>query len=202
MATAASLLAPPIAAAAAVPPHASSSLPVSRSATLPPAPTPPEAPNTTHAAVASLRSQGIDVRLATELMYKGIPITSPAALQYFGAAPDRPQVYLGDYLLLQTLGEGEFGKVKLGVHKSYGEEVAVKLIRRDRASKPKSLGEQSIKMSKIDREIAVLRSIRHPNIVRLYEVVTTDRYIGIVLEYASGTFIPLNLTSMCGASMS
>jgi serine/threonine protein kinase len=43
----------------------------------------------------------------------------------------RPLTHVaGPYLLLQTLGEGEFGKVKLGSHNQWGEEVAVKLIKR------------------------------------------------------------------------
>lgn len=33
------------------------------------------------------------------------------------------QIKLGPYLLLQTLGEGEFGKVKLGIHTETGQEV-------------------------------------------------------------------------------
>ncbi|KAF8630725.1 hypothetical protein AX15_002747 [Amanita polypyramis BW_CC] len=41
-------------------------------------------------------------------------------------------------------------------------------------------------MSKIEREIEVLRILKHPNIVRLYDVIETDKYIGIILEYASG----------------
>lgn len=38
----------------------------------------------------------------------------PLVKQYFAEHPRRPQVSFGPYLLLQTLGEGEFGKVKLG----------------------------------------------------------------------------------------
>jgi protein-serine/threonine kinase len=53
-------------------------------------------------------------------------------------------------LLLQTLGEGEFGKVKLGLHATWGEEVAVKLIRRGNV-------ENALRMSKVEREIEVLR---------------------------------------------
>ena len=37
--------------------------------------------------------------------------------------------------------------------------------------------------------------MRHPHIVRLHEVVETDKYIGIVLEYASGE-LPLYLLRM------
>ncbi|KAJ7204836.1 kinase-like domain-containing protein [Mycena pura] len=81
--------------------------------------------------------------------------------------------------MLQTLGEGEFGKVKLGIHSKFGEEVAVKLIRRDTV-------DSEAKMVKIAREIELLDKLKHPNIVRLYDVVETDKFFGIVLEYASG----------------
>ncbi|CAG8644428.1 12052_t:CDS:2, partial [Acaulospora morrowiae] len=85
----------------------------------------------------------------------------------------------GPYLLLQTLGEGEFGKVKLGIHVDTGEEVAIKLIRKESVDTPSRL-------TKIEREIGVLRRVMHPNIVKLYDVFETDRYIGIIMEYASG----------------
>jgi protein-serine/threonine kinase len=52
--------------------------------------------------------------------------------------------------LLQTLGEGEFGKVKLGIHTEYGVQTAIKLIRRG------SLDDQ-VRASKVEREIDVLR---------------------------------------------
>lgn len=122
-----------------------------------------------------------------------LPIASPAALSYFAAHPRRPQVYFGDYLLLQTLGEGEFGKVKLGVHRQYGEETAIKLIKRERVAAAEAEEQQQqhthadgSKMSKVEREISVLKLLRHPNIVHLYEVIESERYIGIVLEYGAG----------------
>ena len=64
--------------------------------------------------------------------------------------PRRTIPKFGPYLLLQTLGEGEFGKVKLGLHMQWGEEVAVKLIRRGNI-------DTSARMSKVEREIEVLR---------------------------------------------
>ncbi|KAG0365073.1 hypothetical protein BGX24_004279, partial [Mortierella sp. AD032] len=78
-----------------------------------------------------------------------------------------------------TLGEGEFAKVKLGMHADSGEEVAIKLIRRQSI-------DNTPRINKIGREISVLRTIRHPNIIALYDVIETERYIGIVIEYASG----------------
>jgi protein-serine/threonine kinase len=61
-----------------------------------------------------------------------------------------------------------------------GVQVAIKLIRRE------SLGTNPSRLPKINREITILRELSHPNIVRLHEMVETDRYIGIILEYASG----------------
>jgi protein-serine/threonine kinase len=92
----------------------------------------------------------------------------------------RKETRFGDYILGQTLGEGEFGKVKMGWKREGGVQVAIKLIRRD------TLGNNPSRLPKIYREIAILRGLQHPNIVRLHEMVETERHIGIILEYASG----------------
>jgi protein-serine/threonine kinase len=68
----------------------------------------------------------------------------------------------------------------MGWKRDGGVQVAIKLIRRD------SLGNNPSRLPKIYREIAILRGLQHPNIVRLHEMVETERHIGIILEYASG----------------
>src|SRR5271163_210567 len=92
----------------------------------------------------------------------------------------RKDVQFGEYMLGQTLGEGEFGKVKLGWKKDGSTQVAIKLIRRE------SVATNPTRLPKIYREISILRDLAHPNIVRLHEMVETERHIGIILEYASG----------------
>ncbi|KAI8097981.1 kinase-like domain-containing protein [Gilbertella persicaria] len=87
--------------------------------------------------------------------------------------------YFGPYLLLQTLGEGEFAKVKAGVHVKTNQEVAIKLMRKD-------LVKHAALETKLEREISVLKSVRHPYIVQLFEVLTIKNYIGIVLQRAAG----------------
>ncbi|KAJ4271470.1 hypothetical protein NW762_000173 [Fusarium torreyae] len=86
----------------------------------------------------------------------------------------------GDFILGNTIGEGEFGKVKLGWKQDSSVQVAIKLIKRD------SVGSNPSRFAKIYREVAILRGVQHPNIVRLIDKVETDRHIGIILEYASG----------------
>ncbi|SCV03149.1 LAMI_0H05864g1_1 [Lachancea mirantina] len=104
-----------------------------------------------------------------------------------GSFPRRKKnVTFGPYIVGSTLGEGEFGKVKLGWSKSTAsanevpKQVAIKLIRRD------SIPKHSEKEIKVYREINALKHLNHPNIVRLEEVLQNSKYIGIVLEYASG----------------
>lgn len=77
-------------------------------------------------------------------------VLHPSVHAFKQAHPTRPMIALGHYILLQTLGEGEFGKVKLGVHSDYGVEVAIKLIRRG------TLDDEQ-RASKVEREIEVLR---------------------------------------------
>lgn len=92
------------------------------------------------------------------------------------------EVRFGAYILGSTLGEGEFGKVKLGWRKDGKQpsQVAIKLIKRDTILKDL---ESEVK---IHREINLLKLLSHPNIVNLVEVMKSGKYIGIVLEYASG----------------
>ena len=92
----------------------------------------------------------------------------------------RKETRFGEYMLGQTLGEGEFGKVKLGWKTDGSVQVAIKLIRRE------SLGTNPSRLPKIEREIKILKTLQHPNIVRLHEMVETSQHIGMVLEYASG----------------
>lgn len=92
----------------------------------------------------------------------------------------RKEVKFGDYILGQTLGEGEFGKVKMGWKKDSTVQVAIKLIRKE------SLAGNSTRLPKIYREISILRELQHPNIVRLHEFIESERHMGIILEYASG----------------
>ncbi|RNF13432.1 SNF1-related protein kinase [Trypanosoma conorhini] len=86
----------------------------------------------------------------------------------------------GPYHVGETIGRGTFAKVKLAVHEPTGTQVALKII-------PRKVMEQDARSNvKITREIKILQVLRHPNIVRLYDVVQTTHDIVLVLEYVSG----------------
>lgn len=96
------------------------------------------------------------------------------------SSQNRKEVKFGDYILGQTIGEGEFGKVKMGWKRDSTVQVAIKLIKKE------TLAGNTARLPKIYREIHILRELNHPNIVRLHEFVETERHMGIILEYASG----------------
>ena len=86
---------------------------------------------------------------------------------------------IGNYLLSSTLGKGTFSKVKLGFHIPTKQNVAVKVL-----NKEKIKDENDI--IRINREITILKSLHHPNIAQLYETITSDKHIYIIMEYAEG----------------
>ena len=66
-------------------------------------------------------------------------------------------------LLGKSLGSGTFGKVRIGTHTITGEKVAIKILEKDRI-KDKS------DVERVTREINILKKVRHPNVIQLYEV--------------------------------
>ncbi|KAI9330106.1 kinase-like domain-containing protein [Obelidium mucronatum] len=89
------------------------------------------------------------------------------------------QIKIGNYTLLETLGVGSFGKVKLAVHSQTGHKVALKIVNRRKIANMDMV-------ARVKREIQYMRQLRHPHIIKLYEVITTPTDIILVLEYAGG----------------
>ncbi|XP_032805020.1 serine/threonine-protein kinase BRSK2-like isoform X1 [Petromyzon marinus] len=86
--------------------------------------------------------------------------------------------YVGPYRLEKTLGKGQTGLVKLGVHCVTGRKVAIKIVNREKLS-------ESVLM-KVEREIAILKLIEHPHVLKLYDVYENKKYLYLVLEHVSG----------------
>ncbi|KAF2085953.1 kinase-like protein, partial [Saccharata proteae CBS 121410] len=90
---------------------------------------------------------------------------------------------INEYEIIDELGRGVHGKVKLGRSLGTGQYVAIKIV--DRYSKRRRLGKNTSHEDKIRKEIAILKKARHPNIVSLLEVIDdpSRKKVYIVLEH-------------------
>ncbi|XP_015066690.1 CBL-interacting serine/threonine-protein kinase 23 [Solanum pennellii] len=94
-----------------------------------------------------------------------------------GSGTGRTRV--GRYELGRTLGEGTFAKVKFARNVETGDNVAIKILDKEKVMKHKMIGQ-------IKREISTMKLIRHPNVIRMYEVMASKSKIYIVLEFVTG----------------
>ena len=86
---------------------------------------------------------------------------------------------IGNYTLLQTLGKGTSGKVKLAINNETQMQVAIKIIKKE------SFAEKPNLQVKIQREISLMRLLDHPHVLKMVDVLESPRHLYIVLEYAS-----------------
>uniref|UniRef100_A0A1B6DXH3 Protein kinase domain-containing protein n=1 Tax=Clastoptera arizonana TaxID=38151 RepID=A0A1B6DXH3_9HEMI len=64
--------------------------------------------------------------------------------------------------IVKKLGQGTYGKVQLGINKETGQEVAIKTIKKCKI-------ETEADLIRIRREIQIMSSVQHPNIIHIYE---------------------------------
>lgn len=83
------------------------------------------------------------------------------------------------YVIGRQLGQGTFGKVYYARNLSSGQSVAIKMIDKEKILKVGL-------MEQIKREISIMRLVRHPNVLQLFEVMATKSKIYFALEYAKG----------------
>jgi len=107
-----------------------------------------------------------ELRLATRAVRAGEP-----AKDAKGPLDDK-------YVKGREVGRGGFSVVYEGTEKTTGRKVAIKVI-----DKKKQDAEQ---LKILEREIEIMRKLKHPNIVELYDVVATNDQIFMVLEFVSG----------------
>lgn len=106
----------------------------------------------------------------------GVRSSAPRCRNAVATAEEYP--HIGNYRLLKTIGKGNFAKVKLARHVLTSKEVAVKIIDKTQLN--------SSSLQKVFREVRIMKLLNHPNIVKLFEVIETDKTLYLVMEYASG----------------
>ncbi|PIN01963.1 Serine/threonine protein kinase [Handroanthus impetiginosus] len=92
---------------------------------------------------------------------------------------NRSNVLMQRYELGRLLGQGTFAKVYYARSIQTGQSVAIKVIDKEKIVKVGII-------QQIKREISVMRMVRHPYIIHLYEVMATKTKIYFVMEYAKG----------------
>lgn len=85
-------------------------------------------------------------------------------------------ILMNRYELGRLLGQGTFAKVYHARSLISGESVAIKTIDKEKVHKVGMIDQ-------IKREISVMRLVRHPNVVQLYEVMASKTKIYFVMEY-------------------
>jgi len=115
--------------------------------------------------------------VAKQLLKQGLLTAYQAELLLEGRGAE---LVLGEYLLLERLGEGGMGQVFKARHRLMNRTVALKVIRKERLADPSAV-------QRFYREILLAAQLNHPHVVRAqYAAQVGDTHF-LVMEYADGT---------------
>ena len=84
-----------------------------------------------------------------------------------------------DFIITKKIGEGTFSNVKLAKNRQTGEQVAIKIIEKNKFKHKED-------KLRFNREIEILKKLRHPNIVQLYSIIEKNDKIYLIMEYIKG----------------
>ena len=112
-----------------------------------------------------------------------IPPVSPPYLQIKGfdeLEETNVSIYesstrIGEYKIGEILGEGQFADVKLARKRDSDKVLAVKIMRKDKVHSVRDL-------KRVQNEIAVLKKVRHPNIVGFVDVIFSPTHVYLFVE--------------------
>ncbi|KAK7952347.1 Pkinase-domain-containing protein [Apiospora aurea] len=131
---------------------------------------------------------------------ESLPRQSHAISTSSGASSSKRKTHVGPWHLGKTLGKGSAGRVRLARHSVTGEDAAVKILPKHgvRLTQAGSLQDidawdqskddfkrQNHMPLSIEREVALLKLIDHPNIMKIYDIWENRSEIYLVLEYVN-----------------
>ncbi|XP_015019540.2 serine/threonine-protein kinase MARK2 isoform X6 [Drosophila mojavensis] len=142
---------------------------------------PPVEPRAPSSGAGHHRTSATNAAVTRTNVYGNSVAQGSPNLQMRSSAPMRwraTEEHIGKYKLIKTIGKGNFAKVKLAKHLPTGKEVAIKIIDKTQLN-PGSL-------QKLFREVRIMKMLDHPNIVKLFQVIETEKTLYLIMEYASG----------------
>ncbi len=93
---------------------------------------------------------------------------------------EKEKIKLSDFDILETLGTGSFGRVRLGRHKKNKKIYAIKILKKC----------EIIRLKQVDHihsEFQILNQLNHPFIVEFKGALTNDpKYLYFILEFVPG----------------
>eukprot|EP00667_Euglena_gracilis_P003214 EG_transcript_3223 len=95
---------------------------------------------------------------------------------------------IDEYDLGDNVGKGAYGKVKTCRHKKSGQVYAMKIVDKRRLEKIRKPGSDATEFDKVMVEISIMKSLQHPNVVKMYEVIDDEASgkVYLIMEYCSG----------------
>lgn len=86
---------------------------------------------------------------------------------------------LDDYIIGKQIGQGAYAVVRIGLHKPTNQKVAMKIYKKYKLEEPN-------RRKSVKREIKLMEKMKHVNIIQLYEIIDTEKYVILVMEYIGG----------------
>ena len=86
---------------------------------------------------------------------------------------------MNEFELGSKIGEGAYAIVRSCTHKRTQDRIAVKIYDKYKLNDP-------VKKRSVSREIELLKKFSHPNIVKFYDSIDTNKTINLVMEHAKG----------------
>ena len=86
---------------------------------------------------------------------------------------------LDDYIIGKQIGQGAYAVVRIGLHKPTNQKVAMKIYKKYKLEEPN-------RRKSVKREIKLMEKMRHQHIIQLYEIIDTQKYVILVMEYIGG----------------
>ena len=86
---------------------------------------------------------------------------------------------LDDYIIGKQIGQGAYAVVRVGLHKPSNKKVAMKIYKKYKLSDPN-------RRKSVKREIKLMEKMNNQHIIKLYEVIDTQKYVILVMEYVAG----------------